>query len=130
MDEFCEKEQMLQNNKNGYFLTKNVGLYHYKYRYNEWKEIEERKERKRKTFTELVDNPKYSSPDKCDNGTSYHRHSTTNHSTSYDQHSNNSSHQSYGSNNRTKDFDNGHSSSNFKRPSNRQSPYLSYKAKY
>jgi len=107
MDEFCSKEQALQNNKNGYFLSKNVGLYHYKYRYEEWKEQEEAKERKRKTFSDLV-SPDHKSS--YDNG--HHRNSN------YDQQSSNSSHHS--------SYGNSRGNQSFKRPSHhRSSPYKS-----
>ena len=123
MDEFAQKESLLQSNKNGFFLSKNVGLYHYKHRYDEWKNIELDKERKRKTFSGLIEDTR--ATDRHDNDTHY---SSSRHSTSYDQHSSNSSHHS-SYNSRNKEYDNGHHLNNhFKKP--RSSPYFNKSSKY
>ena len=55
MDELSAKEVQLNANKNGYFIGKKAGLYHYKHRYDEWKEIEKSREKKRKAFKILLE---------------------------------------------------------------------------
>lgn len=107
MDEFANKESLLMNNKNGYFLSKNVGLYHYKHRHDEWREIEREKERKKKTFSDLLDDPKANDHHRYDNGVPSYRQAL---SSGHDH--GNSSHHSYGGRGRD-GHDNGHS---FKRP--------------
>lgn len=130
MDEFAVQESILQSNKNGYFLSKNVGLYHYKHRYEEWKEIEREKERKRKTFSDLIDDTKMN--DRFDDN-NYGQNSSTDYrqlTTNY-EHSN--SHQaSYSNRNRDYDNNNGHSS-HFKKPrgsSFKPSPFYNKSSKY
>lgn len=77
MDEFANKEALLLNNKNGYFLSKNVGLFHYKHRHDEWREIEREKERKKKTFSDLLDDPKANDHHRYDNGGPSYRHAVS-----------------------------------------------------
>ena len=124
MDEFANKESLLLNNKNGYFLSKNVGLYHYKHRHEEWRNIEREKERKKKNFSDLIDDSK--APDhRYDNGGSYSRH----YSAVHDQQSNSSHHSSSYAGRPREPHDNGHP---FKRPrsSFRPSPSAYKSIKY
>jgi len=55
MDELSAKEMQLNANKNGYFIGKKAGLYHYKHRYEEWREIEKNREKKRRAFKVLLE---------------------------------------------------------------------------
>ena len=73
IDEFANKESLLLNNKSCYSLSKNVGLYHYEHRREEWRDIGHEKERKKKNIFDLMDDSK-ASDRRCDSGGSSYRH--------------------------------------------------------
>lgn len=48
LDELSANEHHLNSNRNGWFIGKKIGLYHYKHRYDEWKEEERNREKRRR----------------------------------------------------------------------------------
>ncbi|RWS29127.1 nucleolar protein 9-like protein [Leptotrombidium deliense] len=55
MDELSAKESQLNSTKNGYYVGKKAGLYHYKHRYQEWKDVERAKDKRKRAFKEIID---------------------------------------------------------------------------
>jgi len=55
MDELSAKESHLNSNRNGWYVAKKAGLYHYKNRYDEWKEEERSRTKRRREFEDLID---------------------------------------------------------------------------
>jgi len=55
MDELSAKESQLNNSRNGYFVGKKAGLYHYKHRHDDWKEQERLRDKKRRAFEDFLD---------------------------------------------------------------------------
>jgi nucleolar protein 9 len=55
MDELSAKESHLNSTRNGWFVAKKAGLYHYKNRYDDWKEEERNRNKRRREFEDLID---------------------------------------------------------------------------
>jgi nucleolar protein 9 len=55
MDELNEKESHLNSNRNGWYVAKKAGLYHYKNRYDEWKDEERSRDKRRREFEDIID---------------------------------------------------------------------------
>ena len=55
MDELVEKESHLNTTRNGYYLAKKSGLYHYKNRNDEWREEERLRTKRRRHMEDLFD---------------------------------------------------------------------------
>lgn len=54
MDELSKHEAQLSSNRNGWFVAKKVGLQAFKNRPDDWRAIEQSRERKRRYFGEFV----------------------------------------------------------------------------
>ncbi|RWS16948.1 nucleolar protein 9-like protein [Dinothrombium tinctorium] len=54
MDELSAKESQLNSTKNGYYVGKKAGVYHYKYRQTEWKEVERAKDKRKRAFKDII----------------------------------------------------------------------------
>lgn len=124
LDEFAAKESILQNNKIGFYLSRNVGLHSFKYRHSEWRDFEMEKDRKRKMFADLMTDDRRSvekgeEPAHRSNSNYNQNNHQTNSSSNYDQQNN--SHHSF--NNRA--FNSHDGQSHYKRPRHgyRQSPH-------
>lgn len=59
MDELCAKETQLNNSRNGYYVGKKAGLHTYKNRFDDWKDVERVREKKRRTFEEFFEPDQY-----------------------------------------------------------------------
>lgn len=55
MDELAAKEAMLNANRNGWFVNKKAGVHHYKHRYEEWREEDRGRDKRRREFDEIID---------------------------------------------------------------------------
>lgn len=55
MDELVEKEAHLNSTRNGYYLAKKAGLFHYKNRNDEWREEERTRSKRRRQMEDLFD---------------------------------------------------------------------------
>jgi len=54
MDELSANESHLNSNRNGWYIGKKAGVYHYKHRYDDWKEEERNREKRRREFDSII----------------------------------------------------------------------------